>query len=77
MNTNTNLIKKNHGKYVTVLDLCNEVDCDFTNQFVGKNVKDVLRNLEMAGLITVVSGRKVKSRNGILNMPDNATIYFN
>lgn len=73
----TNLIKKNHGKYITVLDLCNEVDCDFTNQFVGKNVKDVLRNLEMAGLITVVSGRKVKSRNGILNMPDNAIIYFN
>jgi len=67
---------KYHGQIVRVADLCDEIDCDFSNHFVGKNVKDVLRKLEMEGKIEVQSGRKQKMRSGVLNMPDNAIILF-
>lgn len=71
-----NLISKYSGSAVTVQQLCDEVDCDFTNQFVSKNVTDVLKRMELEGQITVISGRKQKMRNGVLNMPKNAIIRF-
>ncbi len=70
------ILSKYRGQAVNVLQLCNEVDCDFTNQFVGKNVKDVLRSLELRGQLEVISGRKVKMRSGILNMPDGANVLL-
>lgn len=71
------IIRKHHGKTVPVKQLCDEVDYDFTNQFVSKNVTDILKRMELMGKITVISGRKVKERNGILTMPQNAIIHFN
>ncbi len=63
-----------YGKQIAVGDLCNEYDQSFTNQFVGKNVKDVLRKLELEGSLVVISGRKASTRNGIPNMPDKAIV---
>ena len=70
-------IKKEYGgKTVLVSDICNAVDFDFSCQFVSKNAKDVLRQLELAGEISVVDGRTQKYRNGKLTMPDKAIIHF-
>ena len=71
------LISKYSGHTVAVRQLCDEVDYDFTNQFVSKNVTDVLKRLELEGQITVISGRKIKMRDGIPTMPPNAIIQFN
>lgn len=70
------IISKYSGRTVTVQQLCDEVDCDFTNQFVSKNVTDILKRMEHEGQITVISGRKQKMRKGVLNMPQNAIIRF-
>ena len=70
------MISKYHGCTVTVQQLCDEVDCDFTNQFVAKNVTDVLKRMELDGTISVIDGRKVKIRAGVLTMPKNAVIQF-
>ena len=70
------LIKKYKGLQIQVKTLCDSFDCDFSNHYVGKNVKDVLKRLEMAGCIEVVSGRKQKIRKGELTMPDNAVVKF-
>lgn len=70
------MISKYHGRTVTVQRLCDEVDCDFTNHFVSKNVTDILKRLEPEGEITVISGRKVKMRGGVPTMPKNAIIQF-
>lgn len=70
------MISKYSGRTVTVQQLCDEVDCDFTNQFVGKNVTDVLKRMELERQITVVAGRKIKERGGVPTMPKNATILF-
>lgn len=72
----TEVMEKYSGKQINVGVLCNSVDCDFSNHFVGKNVKSVLKRLEMEGKIEVVSGRKQKMRNGKLNMPDGAVVKF-
>lgn len=71
------LISKYSGHTVAVRQLCDEVDYDFTNQFVSKNVTDVLKRLELEGQINVISGRKIKMRDGIPTMPPNAIIQFN
>lgn len=70
------MISKYHGCTVTVQQLCDEVDCDFTNQFVAKNVTDVLKRMELDGEISVIDGRKVKTRGGIPTMPKSAVIQF-
>lgn len=70
------MISKYQGQTVTVQELCDEVDCDFTNQFVSKNVTDVLKRMELEGKIAVVAGRKIKVRGGVPTMPKKATILF-
>lgn len=70
------LSEKNCGKQVRVVDLCNEVDCDFRSHYVGANVKEALRRLEEEQKILVVSGRKIIRTQGKLNMPDNAIVQF-
>lgn len=70
------ILKKYSGKTALVSDICNAVDCDFSSHFVSKNAKDVLRQLELAGEISVIDGRTQKLRNGKLTMPDKALIYF-
>ena len=65
-----------NGKTVQVGQLCEMIECDFSNHFVAKNVKDVLRKLENEGKLCVVSGRKQQFRNGKLNMPDTAVVQF-
>ena len=69
------IVQSYRGKTVTVKCLCDSFDSDFHNQFVSKNVKDVLRKLEEEGKIEVF-GRKQKKRNGLLNMPDKASVRF-
>lgn len=49
-------------------------DTDISNHFVSRNVRDALIRMEEAGQLVVESGRKQKSRNGKLNMPDKAII---
>ena len=71
-----NLMKKYFHQNVSVSVICNDVDCDFSNHFVGKNAKDALKQLETEGKIEVVSGRKQKYRKGQLTMPDNTIIQF-
>lgn len=70
------ILRKYTGRTVSVGSICNDVDCDFSSHFVSKNVKDVLKELEMEGKISVTTGRKQKYRNGKLNMPDGAVIQF-
>ena len=70
------LIKVFSGKRVSVKELCNKYETDFSCYFVAKNVKDALRMLESEGRIQIISGRKQKMRNGVLNMPDAAIIQF-
>lgn len=70
------LIKEHQGTEISVAELCNKVDCDFSNHYIGKNVKTVLKRMETSGLLEVVSGRKQKMRNGELNMPDAAVVKF-
>lgn len=70
------ILRKYAGKTVSVGSICNDVDCDFSSHFVSKNVKDVLKELELEGKISVTIGRKQKYRNGKLNMPDGAVIQF-
>ena len=70
------ILKKYHNKTAMVGQLCEAVDCDFSNHFVSKNVKEVLKKLETEGKLNVISGRKQKFRCGKLNMPDNAVIQF-
>lgn len=70
------MVSRHHGHTVTVQQLCDEVDCDFANQFVSKNVTDVLKKMELAGKISVIDGRKVKMRGGVLTMPKSAVIQF-
>lgn len=70
------LIRKYHGRKVLVSSICNDIDCDFSSHFVSKNAKDALRQLESSNQILVLAGRKQKSRNGKLNMPDGALIEF-
>lgn len=64
------------GRCVCVKDICEKYETDFTNYFVGKNVKEALKRLESEGKIIVLSGRKQKMRNGVLNMPDAAIVQF-
>ena len=70
------ILHQYQGRTVKVSTLCNQADNDIHSHFVSKNVKDVLRRLEEEGRIVVVDGRKQKSRNGLLNMPDAATVQF-
>lgn len=70
------LQKKYKGKQINVGTLCNSIDCDFSNHYVGKNVKAVLKRLETDGQLVVLSGRKQKMRKGELNMPDGAIVKF-
>lgn len=70
------LQKKYKGTQINVGSLCNSIDCDFSNHYVGKNVKTVLKRLEMSGHLVVLSGRKQKMRKGELNMPDGAVVKF-
>lgn len=70
------ILRKCAGKTISVGSICNEIDCDFSSHFVSKNVKDVLKQLELEGKISVVGGRKQKYRSGKLNMPDGAVIQF-
>lgn len=70
------ILRKYTGRTVSVGSICNDVDCDFSSHFVSKNVKDVLKELELEGKISVTTGRKQKYRNGKLNMPDGAVIQF-
>ena len=70
------LVNKYHGMQVIVKDICDKVDSDFSNHYIGKNVKDVLKRLEIDGKIEVLSGRKQKMRKGELTMPDGAVIKF-
>lgn len=70
------LIEKYSHQDVSVATICSDVDCDFSNQFVGKNAKDALKQLEVDGRIDVISGRKQKYRKGQLTMPDKAIIRF-
>ncbi len=70
------ILRKYAGKTISVGSICNEIDCDFSSHFVSKNVKDVLKQLELEGKISVVEGRKQKYRSGKLNMPDGAVIQF-
>ena len=70
------ILKRHSGQTVQVSQLCEEVDCDFSNHYVGKNVKEVLKNLEIEGKLNVISGRTQKYRCGNLNMPDKAIIQF-
>lgn len=72
----TELLKKYKGRQISVGVLCNSIDCDFSNHYIGKNVKTVLKRLEMDGQLVVVSGRKQKMRKGELNMPDGAIVKF-
>ena len=60
------------GRTIRVGDLCDQYDSDITSCFIGKNVKEALRRLEIAGKIEIVDGRKRKTNAGVLNMPDNA-----
>lgn len=71
------MISKHHGQTVTVQELCDEYDCDFTNHFVSQNVTDVLKRMELADQISVIDGRKIKMRGGKPTMPKTATIRFN
>lgn len=70
------LIEKYHRQDVSVATICEAIDCDFSNYFVGKNVKDALKQLENDGMIDVISGRTQKYRKGQLTMPDKAIIRF-
>lgn len=70
------ILRKYAEKTISVGSICNEIDCDFSSHFVSKNVKDVLKQLELEGKISVVGGRKQKYRSGKLNMPDGAVIQF-
>ena len=70
------ILRKYTGRTVSVGSICNDVDCDFSSHFVSKNVKDLLKELELEGKISVTTGRKQKYRNGKLNMPDGAVIQF-
>lgn len=72
----SDLLNKYSGMQVVVKDICDKVDCDFSNHYIGKNVKDVLKRLEKEGKIEVLSGRKQKMRKGELTMPDGAVIKF-
>lgn len=69
-------MEKYRHQNVPVAIICDSVDCDFSNYFVGKNAKDALRQLEAEGKIEVISGRKQKYRKGQLTMPDTAMIQF-
>lgn len=71
-----NLQRKYSGGRVTVAQLCNDIDCDFSSHYVSKNVKEALIRLEMCGSIHVISGRKQQFRNGKLTMPDAAIVEF-
>ena len=51
------LQRKYKGKQISVGTLCNSIDCDFSNHYVGKNVKAVLKRLETDGQLVVLSGR--------------------
>ena len=62
------------GKTVCVKEICEKYDTDISNHFVSRNVRDALIRMEEAGQLVVESGRKQKSRNGKLNMPDKAII---
>ena len=62
------------GTTICVGDLCNRYDTDFTTHYVGKNVKDALKRMELAGQIEVMDGRKYKYRLGELTMPEKAII---
>lgn len=64
------------GKSVSVKDICEKYDTDFSNCFVSRNVKDALIQLEEKKRLIVISGRKQMYRNGKLNMPDKAIVSF-
>lgn len=70
------IVREYAGKTISVGMVCNKIDCDFSSHFVSKNVKDVLKQLEIEGKISVIEGRKQKYRSGKLNMPDGAVIHF-
>ena len=69
-------MEKYQHQDISVSAICDSVDCDFSNYFVGKNAKDALKFLETEGKIDVLSGRKQKFRKGQLTMPDKAIIRF-
>ena len=70
------ILKKYAGKKVVVSKICEDVDCDFSSHFVSKNAKEVLKQLELEGNLSVIDGRKQKTRCGKLTMPDKAVIQF-
>ena len=70
------ILKKYSGQKVLVSRICEDVDCDFSSHFVSKNAKDVLKQLELEGSLTVIEGRKQKTRCGKLTMPDKAVVQF-
>ena len=70
------IVRRYEGRKASVEEICNYVEYDFSNFFVSKNVKEVLKRLEKNEIIEVISGRKQKLRNGQLNMPDKAVVQF-
>jgi len=70
------ILHRYSGHLIQVGQLCEAIECDFSNHFVAKNVKDVLRKIESEGKLYVISGRKQKFRNGKLNMPDKAIVQI-
>ena len=48
-------MEKYRHQNVPVAIICDSVDCDFSNYFVGKNAKDALRQLEAEGKIEVIN----------------------
>ena len=70
------LAKDYSGKEASVGTICNSYDTDFSNHFVGDNVKEALRMLEKEQGLQVISGRKIAIRNGKICMPDKAVVRF-
>lgn len=68
------ILSMGQGTSICVGDLCNKYDTDFTTHYVGKNVQDALKRMELSGQIEVVDGRKYQYRAGKLTMPTKAII---
>jgi three-Cys-motif partner protein len=69
------LQKKYAGNKTNVDTLCSDIVLNPSNLFVESNVKDALRRLEENRIITV-EGRKQKTRNGKVTMPNTAYVIF-
>ena len=64
------------GDTANVKSICDKYEWDFSNYYVGKNIKDALLKLEAEGRIQVLLNRKRVVRKGLLTMPDDAIIKF-